>query len=146
MKFNWGYKIATFYLIFVAGIIYLVVQSSRQQVDLVTGDYYAEEIKYQERIDQKNNAAALSAPIQTDLRQDVLTLEFPSEFKGRDIKGTVQLYCPSDQNKDLSRNITTDNNQMKISIPEQNTGFHQLKVQWESGGVNYYFEKNITIN
>jgi hypothetical protein len=112
----------------------------------VTGDYYAEEIRYQDRIDQKNNAAALSTPLQADLQQDVLTLQFPAEFKGREIKGSVHIYCPSDQNKDLSRNITTVDNVMKISIPEQNFGFHQLKVQWESEGVNYYFEKNININ
>ena len=63
MKFNWGYKIVLVYCVFVAGILYLVVQSSRQQMDLVTDDYYAQEIKYQEKIDQSKRASALSEPI-----------------------------------------------------------------------------------
>ncbi len=63
MKFNWGYKIVLVYSVFVAGILYLVVQSSRQQMDLVTDDYYAQEIRYQEKIDQSKRASALSEPI-----------------------------------------------------------------------------------
>ena len=71
MKFNWGYKIVLVYSVFVAGILYLVVQSSRQQMDLVTDDYYAQEIRYQEKIDQSKRASALSEPIRyqvTDCR------------------------------------------------------------------------------
>jgi hypothetical protein len=33
-----------------------------------------------------------------------------------------------------------------ISLPEQNQGFHQLKVKWEAEGVKYYFEKNLMLN
>lgn len=146
MKFNWGYKIAVVYLLFVVGIIYLVVQATRQNIDLVTTDYYAEEIRYQERIDQTHNAQALSSPLEVSVHQGVLSLGFPAEFNGKDIKGEVYLYCPSDAKKDLTRNITTDQNTMKISLPEQNQGFHQLQVKWESGGVHYYFEKNLMLN
>ena len=59
MKFNWGYKITVFYLVFIAGIMYLVIQSSRQKMDLVTTDYYAQELKYQDKIDQSKRAGEL---------------------------------------------------------------------------------------
>ena len=146
MKLNWGYKITIFYILFVVGIVYLVVQASRQQVDLVTTDYYSEEVKYQDRIDETKNAQSLSAPIKTTITQGVLTLEFPAELSGKEIKGDVLIYCPSDQKKDLSRNIVTENNLMKISLPEQNKGFHKIKVKFNADGINYYFEKNLTIN
>jgi len=146
MKLNWGYKITIFYILFVVGIVYLVVQASRQQVDLVTTDYYSEEVKYQDRIDETKNAQSLSAPIKTTINQGVLTLEFPAELSDKVIKGDVLIYCPSDEKKDLSRNIVTENNLMKISLPEQNKGFHQIKVKFNADGINYYFEKNLTIN
>lgn len=146
MKLNWGYKIAGFYLLFVVGIVYLVVRSSMQQIDLVTSDYYGEEIRYQERINETQNAHALSAPVQVSYAQGVLTLDFPAELKGKEIIGTAQIYCPADQKKDLLRNISTENNLVKITIPEQNAGFHQLKLKWKADGVNYYFEKNLTLN
>lgn len=146
MKFNWGYKIAMVYLVFVTGIIYLVVQASRQNIDLVTENYYAEEIQYQQRINEKNNTEALSAPLEVQVQHGVLTVSFPTEFSQKELKGEVTLYCPSDAKKDLSRNLHTENNSMKISLPEQNQGFHQLKVKWEAGGVKYYFEKNLMLN
>jgi hypothetical protein len=141
-KLNWGHKIALVYLLFVAGIIYLVVQASRQNIDLVTENYYAEEIQYQQRIDEKNNTQSLSAPLEINVHQGVLTVSFPEEFSQRE----VQLYCPSDAKKDLSRNLQMESNKMMISLPEQNQGFHQLKVKWEAEGVKYYFEKNLMLN
>lgn len=146
MKLNWGYKIAVVYLLFVAGIIYLVVQASRQNIDLVTENYYAEEIQYQQRINEKNNAQSLSAPLDVNVQHGVLTVSFPQEFSQKELQGEVLLYCPSDARKDLSRNLLMQGNKMKISLPEQNQGFHQLKVKWESEGVKYYFEKNLMLN
>ena len=51
---NWGYKIMIVYLVFVAGIAVMVYNSAMQNIDLVTPDYYAKELKYQEKIDETN--------------------------------------------------------------------------------------------
>jgi hypothetical protein len=59
---NWGYKILFVYLAFVAGILLMVFKSSIQKRDLVTPDYYAKELKYQQRIDAVKKTQALSAP------------------------------------------------------------------------------------
>ena len=46
------------YAVFVAGIVFLVVKASSQKFDLVTKDYYEQELQYQNVIDtfeqQKN--------------------------------------------------------------------------------------------
>jgi nitrogen fixation protein FixH len=143
MKFNWGYKIAAFYLVFVAGILYLVVQSSRQQMDLVTPDYYAQEIKYQEKIDQSKRAAALSEPIRYQVISDGIQISFPQEFQGKSITGDALLYYPADEKKDIAVTIQTNQNQMIIPIPDKRSGMHILKVNWEVDGVSYYFEEPV---
>ncbi len=51
------------YLVFVAGILFFVYKSSRQNEDLVTQDYYGEEIQYQKKIDQTARTNALSDTI-----------------------------------------------------------------------------------
>jgi len=145
MKFNWGYKIAAFYLLFVAGMAYMVIRSSMQQVDLVTADYYGEEIRYQDRINDTRNAEALSAPVQVSVEPGMITLRFPEEMRGKKIEGTVQLYCPSDKNKDLVHSIRSEDNTVRIPLPTLNKGFHQLKLNWKTGGVGYYFEKNLNL-
>ena len=40
------------YLAFVAGMGFLVFKASNQEFDLVTKDYYEQELKYQQVIDQ----------------------------------------------------------------------------------------------
>jgi hypothetical protein len=134
------------YLLFVAGIMFLVVKSSQQQVDLVTPDYYAEELRYQDRIDETRRAQALEEPLQFAIEHDVLTLTFPKQFEGKSVKGNVLLYCPSNKDHDLSRNLDLVDNRMKITIPERNTGLHEVQVSWEADGVKYYFGKNVFVN
>ena len=143
MKFNWGYKIVLVYCVFVAGILYLVIQSSRQQMDLVTDDYYAQEIKYQEKIDQSKRASALSEPIRYQITEAGIEVIFPKEFGGKKIIGNALLYYPANEKKDVSASINTTQGQMLISIPDKRSGMHILKINWEVEGVSYYFEETV---
>ena len=56
MKFNWGVGIFTFYGLFVVFILALVFRSSQENYDLVTEDYYQQEIRFEEVINKRNNA------------------------------------------------------------------------------------------
>ena len=60
MKISWGYKIAGAYLLFVAGIMFLVYKANNETYDLVTENYYEEELKFQNVIDKKQRASSLS--------------------------------------------------------------------------------------
>jgi hypothetical protein len=143
MKFNWGYKIVFIYVVFVSGILYLVVQSSRQQMDLVTDDYYAQEIRYQEKIDQSKRAAALSESIHYQLINDGIEIIFPKEFQGKTITGNALLYYPANEQKDVAAVVNTNQGKMLITIPDKRSGMHILKITWEADGVSYYFEESV---
>jgi hypothetical protein len=145
MKFNWGYKITVVYLVFVAGIMYLVVQASKQDVDLVTQDYYGEEIRYQERIDQRARAEALSEPIRYEMADQAIHIRFPREFAGKEITGEVLLYYPADSKRDVRTTIRTISNDMTLRIPDARSGMHILQVKWEADRQSYYFEENLFI-
>jgi hypothetical protein len=145
MKFNWGYKITAVYLVFVAGIMYLVLQASRHDVDLVTADYYGEEIRYQEKIDQRARAASLSEPVRYTLAENAIDIRFPKEFAGKEISGEVLLYYPADSKRDVRSAIRTSANAMTLHIPDTRSGLHILQVTWTSEQQTYYFEENIFI-
>lgn len=74
---NWGYKILTVYIIFVAGILFLVFKSSFQKQDLVVHDYYEQELKFQQRIDETERANALSADVKYLIREKEIIISFP---------------------------------------------------------------------
>lgn len=145
MKFNWGTRIALFYLVFVAGMMYLVVRSSQQSIELVTDDYYAQEIKYQERIDQENRTSSLSAQPEIRFSQNLISIELPAEFKNVQVKGTVLLYCPSLAANDQTMSFETKDCTISMSVPEKNNGQHEVQVSWEANEQTYYAVKKIFI-
>lgn len=142
---NWGAKIVAVYILFIAGILFMVFKSSNQKTDLVTGNYYEKELKYQEKIDEMNRVVALSAPVEFNIEGGELVIRFPKDFEGKKLTGEAVLYCPSDEKKDLKNSFTLQDEPLKISIPAINTGLHELHLSWQENGVTYYFEKKIFI-
>ncbi|HMO61698.1 MAG TPA: FixH family protein [Ferruginibacter sp.] len=139
---NWGIKILIAYLAFVAGIAVLVIKSSQQNIDLVTTDYYAKELKYQERIDAISRTKALLTSVQYKAVEGKLHLVFPAAFSGKTISGTIVLYCPSDKRKDVESGFVTDSSRAAISLPAAG-GAYDLQVSWQDSDVAYYFEEKV---
>ena len=80
---SWGYKIMFVYIAFVAGIGFLIFKASNQEFDLVTKDYYEQELKYQQVIDQSANASRLSMPLYIEKKEAELKISFPDEMKNK---------------------------------------------------------------
>lgn len=142
---NWGYKILLVYIVFVAGILLMVIKSASQKVDLVTTDYYAKELKYQERIDANKNASNLSGPVNFKLEKGNLKIYLPKEFEGKNINGNIVLYCPSDENKDVKQDFSQDKTILSLPLTETKKRQFILQVSLQAEGKAYYFEKNIIL-
>jgi hypothetical protein len=140
---NWGYKIVLVYGIFVAGILFMVFKSSSQKMDLVTADYYAKELKYQEKIDESGRTNALSEPLRYQVKDNLLQVHFPKDFAGKKIAGTAELYCPSNEERDVKKEFAIQDAALEISISAMNRGQYELHITWQVEGVNYYFEQKI---
>lgn len=140
---NWGYKILTVYLVFVAGIAVMVYKSSSQKIDLVTPDYYARELKYQERIDAVKRTEALADKVTCEVKEKHITILLPAAFASAEIQGNVLLYYPADKSKDIRKDFTTSNRTVAIEIPPSAKGAYQLQASWIKEGLEYYFEQTV---
>ncbi|OSZ82409.1 hypothetical protein CAP35_03815 [Chitinophagaceae bacterium IBVUCB1] len=145
LKMNWGAKIALLYAGFVALIVVLVAGSMRQDFDLVTPDYYGQEIKYQQVIDAGKNQAALSSPVSIHANETVVTIEFPNEFAEKVLKGNIHFYSPVNAAWDKTVNINTVNNAMTIQRSELKTSNYTIKLDWEADGKKYYQETTLNL-
>lgn len=143
MKLSWGYKIAFVYIIFVAGIGFLVFKASSQKFDLVTKDYYDQELKYQEVIDQAANTARLSTSLIIEKSASELSITFPPEMRNKEKIIDFYLYYPADAKRDFRKSINIDENEFTQALPEAMKGKYELKLSWEVEGVKYYFEKQL---
>jgi hypothetical protein len=143
MKINWGYKIIGVYLIFVAGIVYLVIRASSQNNDLVTENYYEEELKYQQVIDASGRTALLKNKMSVIKKNDQLIILFPSDFIDKKISGELLLYYPADEKKDFGNAFETDSLKWVQVIPPTATGQYILKIKWMADEKSYYHEESI---
>jgi hypothetical protein len=142
---NWGYKILVVYAVFVAGISFLVYKSSGQKMDLVTTDYYAKELKYQERIDASNRVNSLSAPVEYEIKNGSITILFPKDFSGKHLTGDVVLYCPSNEDKDVKQDFSIQGTSLSMPFPVADKGRYELQLNWKADNVSYYLEENIML-
>ncbi len=143
---NWGYKILLVYVVFVSGIMFLVFKSSSQKVDLVTTDYYDKELVYQQKIDAMNKVYQLSDTIKYKVNDGNLTIVFPNDFLGKKVEGQAVLYCPSDENKDITQKFSVENSPVLVPVHTEGRREYELQLSWQADGTSYYFQKKIFIN
>lgn len=142
---NWGYKIIIFYSVFVIGILFMVFKSSTQKMDLVTTDYYAKELKYQDKIDEVNRTNALSEEVKYTIENNAITITLPKDFDGKQVNGKVDLYCPSDAKKDVTQAFEGMNKEVKLLFVKNTKGMYELQVTWQANNLTYYYQKKIFI-
>jgi hypothetical protein len=146
MKFNWGAGMAALYLSFAGGMSYLVYRCTRENIDLVTADYYAQEIRYDERYARLRNTAALEAPVRLahDAAARSLTIEFPAAARER-IEGTLYFYKPDDAALDFSVAIAADGGVQTVHTGHMAPGLWKVKAEWQAGGKGYYHEQSLLL-
>ena len=142
---NWGYKILIVYMIFIGGIGFLVFKSTMQNQDLVTPDYYEQELKYQQKIDEIQRSNQLSASVKYELKNGVIDIIFPKEMKDKEVTAQVLLYCIADKIKDTKKEFTTNTAAIAFNLPAANKGLHELQINWQSQGVTYYYKDKILV-
>lgn len=142
---NWGYKIIFVYGVFISGILFMVYKSSSQKTDLVTTDYYAKELQYQQKIDAMKNVSLLNDTVSFDVSNQQLRIVFPKDFSGEKIIGNVILYCPSDENKDVTHNFSIKDEPVLLPLRSVHKIKYDLQVSWLARGKAYYFQQALLI-
>lgn len=146
IKINWGTKIALFYGSFVVLIVTLVAGSMRQSFDLVAPDYYGQELKYQNVIDAGKNQAALSTAVAIHANEKSVIINFPAEFAGKAVSGTVHFYSPVSASWDKEFPVSMDNDAMIVSRTELRNTTYTMKINWQSAGKKYYQESELKLH
>ncbi len=143
MKWNWGTKIGLLYTAFVVFILVMVYLAFGQKYDLVTEDYYAQEVKYQGTIDSRTRAENLKENLTTSIEGDFLKVIFPQQ--NTLLKGTINCFRPSDQSKDFTEEFETENGYYKIPLNKFISGKYTLKIKWNEGSLAYYKEQIVIL-
>lgn len=148
MHINWGVKITIFYIGFVALILTMVGMTMNQKIDLVSKDYYEQELKYQNKIDKIKRTHTLLQQLSYEINKKTLLLKFPSQFKGQQIKGVVYFFRPSDEKMDKIINFSAIDTSLvlKINTNQFKKGLYKIEIDWETNNEKYYNENSLKFN
>lgn len=144
-KFNWGTGIAVFYITFVIAMLTFVFWTTGNNRDLVTDDYYAEELVYQKTIDNKARANELVGEVSISSRIGRIDLKLPEGMNNKFIKGELFLYRQDDKRKDTKFQFEGSRLDFSFNSEKIVTGRWKAKLSWAAEGKEYYFEDNIWI-
>ena len=111
-KFTWGHGIALALACFIGFILYLIFifPIGKQTSDLVSDNYYQDELEYQKVIDAKKNADQLSQkPFFAQLPYGI-RIAFPKETIDAGQQVHFELYSTNDKEKDKKQNVNLDSN------------------------------------
>ena len=142
---NWGHKLTLGIVAFMGFIIFLVVSTSLVSTDLVTDDYYEQELKYQDRIDAEENTAGLNGEFVVSSSGDMITIQLPSDFYNLEVIGSAHFYRPD--NADLDRLFKLRRNSLELSVPKSKfkSGTYVLKISCEVDGKDYYHSEELSL-
>ena len=147
MKISWGVGVTIVIVVFTIVTLAFVFFAFTQDVNLVREDYYAEELKYETRIEQIKRTKNLANPLKVSVKGKGLKFSYPKNFKASKIKGDVLLYRPSDRGSDMKFSISLDSlNQQNISTSQMIKGMWKAQVSWSANDTTYFNEEIIMVN
>jgi len=146
MKFNWGTGIVLAFIGFIAFIMYFVITMNvdkKLDHDLVSEDYYGEELQYQNDIDKLENTKNLHTNISYEKTEAGLVIKFPDTLDYKAITGQLFLYRPSNKQLDFEATISLSNSYLLIPDNRLVDGRWNIKIDWQYQGNAYLFKESI---
>lgn len=145
MTFNWGTGILIFFILFAVSMTTAVIATTKHPPQMVQKDYYALDLNYQDRLEKKQNAAALPAgpDVHFDAQQKAIAVKFPEGMTAQN--GTAKCYRSVTANDDISTKIE---NAASLDIPANGfaAGRWHVELDWQTpDGKKYYWETAVVV-
>lgn len=144
----WPVGLIILYALFAIFLFAYFAFSQMQRVDLVSEDYYEQELKYQGQIDRMERTRALAQKpwIAFDRRDRVLQVQFPPELAPQTEEGRLHLFRPSDADHDVHLPLSLDQSGMQeIPVDGLISGLWKARLNWVMRGEEYYLEEVIIL-
>ncbi len=142
---NWGKCIVVSFVLFAVFIRSLVTVCVRQDINLVTKDYYKAELVYQDQIERQQNARLLdSKPTFAVVDNEYLVVSF--DLFNEVEKGEVKLFRPSNEKLDQDFELQASGDvTQRFKLNAVNKGMYRVKMLWTMNGKEFYTEEVIYI-
>ncbi|MGJ8550277.1 FixH family protein [Winogradskyella wichelsiae] len=146
MKINWGTGIVIAFVCFISFIMYFIITMSvddKYDFDLVTEDYYGQELEFQEDLNKEEHSKTLITNLNWTKTEKGVVINFPEDIDYKNITGTVFLYRPSNKQFDFEIPISLSNYNLLIPDKRLLGGRWNIKVDWKANDNSYIYKTEI---
>jgi hypothetical protein len=144
----WPWGIILAFVLFIMGTVSLVALACSQKMDLVSSDYYEQEIKFQNQLDQLGRARALNsdASISYEPATQSIRIALPIAHVREGVTGSIQLYRPSAAGLDRRIKLEPDpTGSQRLAVNTLLPGLWKVRVCWTSGEKEYRIDQSVVI-
>lgn len=144
----WPFGIIAAFAVFIAATITLIVLSTLQRDDLVTADYYARELRYEEQLESAERTRHVRDQIHVthDAATQQIAVTLPPQHASQRPTGVIQLYRPSAADQDREIPLDTDlTGHQNLDARNLGPGLWRVRVRWTVDGDDYAVDERIVI-
>ena len=134
---KWVVSAFVFFGLFIGTLVVICV---REDVNLISKDYYQVELNHQDKIIQQQNANQLEEKPQLSFENNAVKLLFP--FSSSVEKGELRVMRPSDDRLDQRFELNPmEGDSQLFPLKVWQKGLYRVSLTWTMEGKDYYFEK-----
>lgn len=142
---NWGKSIVVAFVLFAGLVATMVTICVRQDVSLVTPNYYEQDLAYQKQIDRMTLTGTLERkPVISVEAGSLIAVQYDDFPKVQ--SGVLVLFRPSDASLDRRFRISRETSSFQYfkadSLPG---GLYRARMTWTMEGQEYYLEQELKL-
>jgi hypothetical protein len=143
---NWGHGMVIAllaFIIFILSMLFLFPNGQKNS-EMVTDNYYEEELKYQDVIDAKGRADQLQEKPVYSQDKNGIKITFPKDYDNSNTTVKFVLNRTEDQNLDIHKSVQLDTNKSFV-IPAQllKEGNYTLRLSWIKDKKDYRLDYDV---
>lgn len=120
---------------------FLVYKSIKQEVQMVSVNYYEDELKFQDKIDAKENAKPYYDEFTLNNTDDILQIQIPKPLCKYIENGEIQIYCISDIEQDkLLKILPSESGIYQFTTKDWKKTEYTAKISFTNNGKQYLRE------
>jgi len=145
-NFSWGHGVfiaLAAFIIFILSMLFLFPNGQKNS-EMVTDNYYEEELKYQDVIDAKKRADELQEKPVYSQDKAGIKITFPQDYNNSNATVKFVLNRTDDQNLDVHKAVQLDVNRSFV-IPAQvlKMGNYTLRLSWTKDKNDYRLDYDV---
>jgi hypothetical protein len=144
MKLTWGHKLIFVFILFGSMMTYMVCRSFGTRVDLVSKEYYNDELEYQQLIDGAQTVSDRGSVLKLEFTGRLVTINAP-DSSAAVTGGTAWFYCVSDSDQDQKLPLTSKVNVGTLAEVLLKEGRYIAKLRWTTMDGDFYSEQKFKI-